>query len=135
MTATMFCGWVNNELLPTSELPPGCPAQVTERTAPRWPHEIGFHPTSHKKGIYIDGHEHGDVVEYRKLFLQKLEILEANYLPQPACSDQLTAFRVGSETAARSFVLIYHDESTFHANEGQSVVWAKDGKSPFHANE
>ena len=33
-------------------------------------------------------------------------------------------------TAARSLVLIYHDESSFHANEGQSIMWAEEGRVP-----
>ena len=37
-----------------------------------------------KKGIYIDGHERSDVVEYQKLFLQKMEILESTHLPSPS---------------------------------------------------
>ena len=41
------------------------------------------HHQSHK-GVYIDGHERVDVVEYRKLYLRKLEILEAT---PPLCSD------------------------------------------------
>ena len=67
LALAMFCAWVNGELLPSSELPPGCPAQITERTAAKWLHDLGFHPHSHRKGIYIDGHERDDVVEYRKL--------------------------------------------------------------------
>ena len=27
-------------------------------------------------------------------------------------------------------MLIYHDECIFHANEGQSVLWAEEGKVP-----
>ena len=130
MTAAMFSTWMNSELLPNSELPPGCPLQISERTAVKWLNDIGFHPQTHKKGIYIDGHERDDVVDYRKLFLRKLEIFESTHLPPPSCSDELVAFPVGSLTASRSLVLIYHDESSFHANEGQSVMWAEEGRVP-----
>ena len=27
-------------------------------------------------------------------------------------------------------VLIYHNESTFHANEGQGTMWVEDGNLP-----
>ena len=104
MTATMFSSWVTTELLPHSSLPPGCPQQIAERTAVKWLHEIGFHPQSHKKDIYIDGHERDDVVEYRKLEM------EATHLPPPPCSDELTAFQVGSAEASRKLVLIFHDK-------------------------
>ena len=130
MTAMMFSSWVNTELLPHSDLPPGCPQQIVERTAVNWLHEIGFHPQSHKKDIYIDGHERDDVVEYRKLFLRKLEIMEGTHLPPPPYSDELTAFQVGSAEASRKLVLIFHDESSYHANEAQSVMWAEEGRVP-----
>ena len=29
-------------------------------------------------------------------------------------------------------MLVYHDECIFHANEGQRVLWAEDGKIPIH---
>ena len=130
MTAAKFRSWVNTELIPQSELPQGCPRQIAERTATKWLHQLGYHPQAHKKGIYIDGHEREDVIEYRKLFLRKLEILELTHLPPPLCADNQTAFQVGSETRSRTLVLIYHDESSFHANEGQSVLWAEDGRIP-----
>ena len=41
--------------------------------------------------------------------------------------DELTAFPVGGATASRSLVL---DESSFHTNEGQSVLWAEEGRVP-----
>ena len=130
MTAAMFTSWVNRELLPNSDLPPGCPQVISERTAAKWLNQLGFHPYSLKKGVYIDGHERDDVVQYRKLFLRKLEILEETHLPPLLCSDELTAFPVGCATASRSLVLIFHDESSFHANEGQSVLWAEEGRVP-----
>ena len=41
-----------------------------------------------KKGLYIDGHEREDVVEYRKLYLRKLEALEAKHRPPPPVSGE-----------------------------------------------
>ena len=59
--------------------------QIKNRTAIKWLHELGFRSQSHKKGIYIDGHEHNNVVEYRSLYLRKLDILEKTHLPPPSC--------------------------------------------------
>ena len=123
MTGAKFCSWVNSNLLPNAELPPGCQQQKQPCTAIKWLHHLGFRPQSHKKSIYIDGHEHDDVVEYRKLYLRKLAILSSTHLPPPTCED-------GNSAASKHLVLIFHDESSFHASEGQSVMWAEKGKVP-----
>ena len=105
MTATMFSSWVNTKLLPHSDLPPGCPQQIAERTAVKWLHEICFHPQSHKKDVYIDGHERDDVVEYRKLFLRKLEIMEATHLPKRFLYKSWQLIRVQARKACASICL------------------------------
>ena len=67
-------------------------------------------------------------MEYRKLFLHKIEILQSTHLPPPACSTGQTQEIIGNESSEKRLVLIYHDESNFHANEGQSWQWAKEDK-------
>ena len=129
-TADKFCDWVNTELLPNATIPPVCPHQIKNCTATKWLHDLWFRPQSHKKGIYIDGHEHSGVVEYRSLYLRKLDVLEKTHLPPPYCPDGSTQFTVGNSEANKYLVLIYHDECIFHANECQSVPWAEDGKLP-----
>ena len=76
----------------------------------------------------LDGHERDDVVEYRKLYLRKLEILEATHAPPPPCSDEPTPSDEPSEK--KTLIMFYHDESTFHSNDGQGWVWAERGKQP-----
>lgn len=72
MTAYSFCEWVNNDLLPSSHLPPQYPHMISVSTAIRQLKHLGFKPQSHKKGVYIDGHEHEHVVKHHEAFLQKL---------------------------------------------------------------
>lgn len=128
MTAATFAIWVNSELLPNSHLPPGFPRSVTPRTARKWLHDLGFSPTSQKKAVYFDGHECDDVIEYRRLYLRKIEILELSHLPPPLCVGGETEEAIGNPQAQRHLVILYHDESSFHANEGQSWQWAEEGK-------
>ena len=71
MTGTTFSAWVNTDLLPTAELSTGFPTLIQPRTAIKWLHRLGFQPQSHKKSIYIDGHEREDVIDYRKIFSAK----------------------------------------------------------------
>ena len=80
LTAAGFCEWLNTELLPLVENHhPEAPKKVSTTTATRWLHKLGFSPSSTKKGVYIDGHGRKDVVDYRKLFLKKMEILETTH--------------------------------------------------------
>ena len=120
---------MNANLLPVvTQYHPQVPQQISTRTATRWLHALGFRPSPTHKGVYLDGHERADVVEYRKLYLRKLEILEMTHAHPPPCSDEPAP---STETPPkRTLVLIYHDESTFHSNDGQGWVWAEAGKQP-----
>lgn len=62
MTATMFCHWVNDELLPSHGLPPELSRCISLHTATCWLSWLGFHPTSHKKGSFVDGHEREEML-------------------------------------------------------------------------
>ncbi len=45
---------------------------MSESTARRWLFQLGFFRWEYKKGIYVDGHERPDVVQYRKYFVEKM---------------------------------------------------------------
>ena len=128
MTSARFAQWVNSDLLPYSHLPPGFPQEITPRTASKWLHALGFRPTPYHKGVYVDGHERQDVIEYRKMYLRKLAILESTHRPPPPCIDGIVQENIGNPTAQRQLILLYHDESCFHGNEGPSWHWAEEGK-------
>ena len=128
MTASDFLLWINNTLLPQAQLPPGYPQQISLATAKRWLHSLGFHPTPDRKGLYIDGHERPDVVEYRRIFLKKLNILHSTHLPPPVCDDGVVSKDLGSPNATKKLVLIFHDESIYHSNEDQGWQWTEKNK-------
>ena len=69
-------------------------------------------------------------MNYRKLYLRKLEILEATHAPPPPCSDDPVRVHREEDDSKKKLVLIYHDESTFHSNDGQGWLWAEAGKQP-----
>ena len=125
LTAAGFCEWLNNELLPlVGNHHPEAPNKVSTTTATRWLHKLGFSPSSTKKGVYIDGHERKDVVDYRKLFLKKMEILETTHAQPPQASDEARVI-TESDSSKKQLVMIYHDESVFHSNEDQGWAWAE----------
>ena len=92
-------------------------------------HSLGFCYVKYTKG-YVDGHEREDVVKDRRLFLEKMKILESTHLPPPPCSDGVHPYTIGTNNASRHLVTIYHDESAFHANEGRTSGWTVKGKQP-----
>ena len=125
LTATMFCEWLNTELLPlVADHHPEAPKNVSTSTATRWLHKLGFSPSSTKKGVYIDGHERQDVIDYRKLYLKKMEILETTHAQPPQPSDEVRLI-TDSDSSKKQLVTIYHDESIFHSNEDQGWAWAE----------
>ena len=105
---------MTNTLLPEAQrYHPNLQAKITDRTAVRWLHSLGFH---HKKGVYIDGHERSNVVKYRKVYLRRLEIISIAHGPPPFCNDEATdnTMRPNRKDA----VLIFHDEWIYHSKGG-----------------
>ena len=49
---------------------------ISIKTARIWLHKLGLTPQSRKKGIYFDGHEREDVIQYRQQFLKTIEEYE-----------------------------------------------------------
>ena len=137
MTAMDFCTWVNSVLLPmVLEKDSKAPDKITVRTARQWLHWLGFELTTTKKGVYIDGHERADVVEYRKLYIKKLDIWDKTHLPPPMCADEpqppstpTSLPPLPSGQPRRKLVLIFHDESTFHSSDDQGWMWGEEGKT------
>jgi len=132
LTADIFAAWINTDLLPSADLPPDFPKTITPRTARRWLHSLGFSPTPYKKGVYYDGHERDDVEEYRRIYLRKLEILQSTHLPPPICPDGEIEETIGAAGAEKRLVLLYHDESSFHSNEGRTWQWTEKDKLSLH---
>jgi hypothetical protein len=79
MTVTMSGSSDISALLPQVQLQhPQVPSKVspTHRL-----HQLGFKPSSTKKGVCIDRHERSDIVTYRKIALHKLEELKYTHAP------------------------------------------------------
>jgi hypothetical protein len=64
--ARSFSRWIKEELHLNESLGLLQQIVVSESTARRWLHILGFRLTERKNGVYIDGHEREDVVAYRK---------------------------------------------------------------------
>ena len=134
LTASSFCQWVNNELLPNSVLEPGYPRRVSVETARKWLHALGFEILQRSKGVYIDGHEHPDVVESRVKFLKTMT--ECGFLrPDNAPTEEAaTALPADvphmSKEEGEKHIVWFHDESAYNTTEDTSTMWGEKGKLP-----
>ena len=132
LTAGSFCSWVNEYLLPNECLEPGFPRKVGVETARQWLHHLGFEVLSARKGAYFDGHEREDVVQARIVFLE--EMIKVGFLhPELAPNAEAQqAFPkevpLASSERRSKTVVIFHDESTFNANDDQPTQWGKRGE-------
>ena len=131
MTTTDFCKWVNKTLLPNFTLEPGFPQKVSVETARTWLHHLGFEVLTPKKGIFIDGHERPDVVASRKTILRKMVkigFLHFTNAPTEEAQKAIPA-DIDAPTLERrpKTVVFCHDESTFQANDDQSLQWGEKG--------
>lgn len=84
----------------------------------------------HKKGSYVDGHERSDVVEYRQKFLRRLcalGFLNKTNAPIPEAAESLpTDIDSPPDDQVLKTVFLFHDESTFQANDDQSTFWGTE---------
>jgi len=81
-----------------------------------------------KKGVYVDGHERKDVVEYRKVFLEEWTKASRRFVVFK--EDGTWELPPGLLQGEKPLVLVTHDESTFNANDGKRKMWMEDGKQP-----
>jgi hypothetical protein len=102
-------------------------AVISSRTARRWLNQLGFSWRDIRKGVFFDGHERDDVVEYRRKFLEDVYdmlpymvefnadgTMQPKEYPQDCC--------VGGP-GRRPVIFITHDESIFSANDGRHQAW------------
>jgi hypothetical protein len=117
LTQQKFADFVNYNI-PT--------VNISVRTAGRWLHHLGFNCKDSTKGIYIDGHERPDVVEYRRYFCRLLlglkrriaTITDSNIIPPILQPNE------------KELVLVVHDECTFAAHDDRKLIWVEDGRPP-----
>lgn len=108
-----------------------CKPSISKWTAIRWLTKLGWNYGKKKNGMYIDGHERADIVEYRQGFVARWKGHEkrfhqwdndGNELPRPN----------GFPVAGGRFrlVLITHDESTFYQNDEREAKWIHNTSTP-----
>jgi hypothetical protein len=103
---------------------------VSEHTAHRWLAKLGWQYGKQRNGMYIDGHEREDVVEYRHGFVERFHQYDrrfhiwdddGNELPHPS------GFPVPAAHEHFRLILVTHDESVFFQNDQRKYLWDHAG--------
>src|SRR6266498_1907989 len=79
-------------------------------------------------GIYYDGYERSDVVEYREKFLE--EIFQYEKYMAKYEGESMERVPPALELNEKEIVLVTHDECIFYSNDGKCGIWAKSGELP-----
>jgi len=104
---------------------------ISLSTARRWLHLEGFRYTSHKKGLYFDGHDRPDITACRQDHFLPLMKSHESHLIRYVISD------VGNELCIQPsnyvecrLVLCAHDEATSQANDSKGKSWVLGDQHP-----
>jgi hypothetical protein len=103
--------------------------KISKNTAHRWLHNMGWSYNKFRKDIYVDGHERDDVVEYRKKFLDQMEIYE-RYMPIFDGENMEHVIWPSLNSGEKKHILVTHDESVFFSNDGLDKFWGPNGEQP-----
>ncbi|KAF8595175.1 hypothetical protein BDV93DRAFT_457472, partial [Ceratobasidium sp. AG-I] len=92
---------------------------ISKATAQRWMARMSYRWRHEPRGLYFDGHERQDVVQYR----------QSVYLPRwnemGPWMESFAAFEIHPhmDSIIRRVVALFHDETTFHANDRRTLEW------------
>ena len=109
LTVVVFADWIHTTY----------GQNVCNETARSWLHNLGFSQLHHQKGVYFDGHDREDVVEYRNEFLTKLAELDKKII---TCDGPALTLPEGD----RPIIRVMQEESTYYSNCDQSFFWGDD---------
>jgi hypothetical protein len=120
VTPTTFRSALNQEILPYLNIQLRKP--LCDRTARRWLVKLGYRRIELRKGLYVDGHDRADVVEYRdKVFLPKMCEYERRMTHYKGKELVPQAPQLGP--GEKRIIALWHDESTMHAKEFKRYAW------------
>ncbi|KAJ3004691.1 hypothetical protein NUW54_g4694 [Trametes sanguinea] len=129
ITPRAFQASLNETILPTLII--SLPRPICERTARRWLIQLGWRRTVLRKGVYMDGHERPDVVEYRQdTFLPLMAEYERRMCRyEPTEDGTLRCIKPVLVAGETEVIAIFHDECCFHANDFKKTAWLREGET------
>lgn len=101
------------------------PAKISVRTGRRWLNKMSFQYGKRTTGMYIDGHEREDVVQYCVEFCKRWAKYEKRMVTYDNDGNEMIhppTFPV-PQTGRFRLILVTHDESTFFAADRCKSLW------------
>lgn len=98
---------------------------ISELTACRWLHKLDWQYKKLANGMYIDGHERADVVEYRSKFVERWVEYEkrmVTYDNDGNISHIPKGFPIPGGCPFR-LIMATQDESTYYAHDRRKTKW------------
>ena len=103
--------------------------EYDDTTIYRWLHLLGYKHRKVTKGIFIDGHERADVVQYRDGYLQRMDQRLRRKIQYANDADgHLVAIAPDLNPGEVETVLVFHDETCYAANDGKRCLWLEEGE-------
>jgi hypothetical protein len=97
--------------------------------AKRWMNKLGYCWVKKHCGMYVNGHEREDVVQYQQsVFLPAWYKVE-RHMQSWTNNNEEEPSHCPSESGC-CIVAWFHDESVFYAHDHQESYWVKEGSSP-----
>ena len=122
VTPSRFARMLNERILPL--LGYTLKHNLSERTARRWLVRLGWRNKLLRKGVYMDGHERPDVVEYRNnTFLPLMASYQERMAEWESQESELVRIDPVLRPGEKRIVALFQDESSFHANEYKRTIW------------
>jgi len=104
---------------------------ISISTARRWLRSEGFRYISHKKGLYFDGHDRPDVVEYRQNSFLPAMMEYAPRLVRYVVNDVEKELDTKPQNyVEKRLVVCAQDESTAQSNDGKAKSWVFEDHHP-----
>jgi hypothetical protein len=77
-----------------------------------------------RKGMYMDGHERPDVVQYRETtFLPLMALHEKRMVEWVANGSELVCIDPKLGPDEKRVIAVFQDKSSFHVNEYKATAW------------
>jgi hypothetical protein len=97
---------------------------LSERTVRQWLLLLGWRRTRVKKGVYMDGHERPDIVEYRNnVFLPLMALYKTRMVQWKAKGVGLMCIEPDLRPEEKRVIAVFQDESSFHVNDNKQTLW------------
>ena len=61
-------------------------------------------------------------------YLKTMATLQQSHKLPPACSDELPRVRQEEDDEKKTLIVLYHDESVYNSNEGETWMWGEEDK-------